>query len=96
MRASLSNVTAFGQRARQIREEIGIPLVQLYGDAHLLQDWKCILVCVEPLTDNGDALYGPRAVCRLLTVLDQVPTVDEMKQVCSNIGHESQASTGCG
>ena len=91
MRTCLPNVTAFGQRARQILKETGIPLVRLYDDAHSRQERKCIPVCVETLTDNSDALYSPRAVNGLLTLLDQVLTINEMKQVRSDIGHESQA-----
>ena len=52
MKALLPNVAAFGQRARKIREETGIPLVQLYDELHSLQDWKHILVRVEMLTGN--------------------------------------------
>jgi transcriptional regulator with XRE-family HTH domain len=39
MKALLPNVAAFGQRARKIREETGIPLLRLCDDAHLPPSW---------------------------------------------------------
>ena len=89
-------MSAFGQRTRQIKKKTGIPLRRLYGDAHLRQDRKSDSVCVETPMDNGDALYDLRDVYRLLTAPDQALTIDDMKLVYSNIGHESQSCVECG